>query len=165
MTKQELLQEFLHEGENTRKLLNAVTDDVLNWRPAEKNWTTAELSSHIAAMYAWYPEVINQTELVIDNYKYEREDYSRAANIVAKFEENFEKAREAVESYDEAKAAELWSLIKGDYVAIPPSPKAGIIRTLLCNHVYHHRGQLVTYLRSNGLSVPGLYGPTADGVR
>ncbi len=165
MLKQELMNEFLHEGENTRRLLNAVTDSVLNWRPAEKNWTTAELASHIAAMYDWYPAVLNQNELVLDAYQYEREDLTRAANIVAKFEENFAKAQKAIESFDESKAMENWSLIKGGQAAIPPTPRAAIIRTLLCNHIYHHRGQLVTYLRANGLSVPGLYGPTAEGTR
>ena len=29
-------------------------------------------------------------------------------------------------------------------------------------HSVHHRGQLSTYLRAMGGTVPGIYGPTAD---
>lgn len=159
------MNEFLHEGENTRKLLKAIPDSVLSWRPAEKNWTTAQLASHIAGIYDWYPAVILRDELVLDDYKYDRGDLSRAENIVAKFEENFANAQKALESFDESQAMDRWSMSRGGQVIIPPTPKIGIIRQVLCNHIYHHRGQLVTYLRVNGLQVPGLYGPTADGNR
>jgi uncharacterized damage-inducible protein DinB len=36
------------------------------------------------------------------------------------------------------------------------------IFTRRINHSTHHRGQLVVYLRLLGLSVPSVYGPTAD---
>jgi len=43
MLVQSLLGEFLHEAENTRKLLNAIPDSALDWKPSEKtgrphNW-------------------------------------------------------------------------------------------------------------------------------
>jgi uncharacterized damage-inducible protein DinB len=43
-----------------------------------------------------------------------------------------------------------------------PLAKIQVIRGFLYNHLYHHRGELVVYLRSTGNKVPGLYGPTAD---
>jgi hypothetical protein len=36
MIKQALLGEFLHEAENTRKLLQAIPDSALDWKPSEK---------------------------------------------------------------------------------------------------------------------------------
>ena len=41
-------------------------------------------------------------------------------------------------------------------------PKSALIRNLVMNHWYHHRGQLSVYLRL--LDTPGLsiYGPSAD---
>jgi uncharacterized damage-inducible protein DinB len=33
---------------------------------------------------------------------------------------------------------------------------------LALKHSVHHRGQLSTYLRAMGGTVPGIYGPTAD---
>ena len=41
-------------------------------------------------------------------------------------------------------------------------PKAGLVRGLLMNHGYHHRGQLSVYLRLLDIPVPSIYGPTAD---
>jgi uncharacterized damage-inducible protein DinB len=41
-------------------------------------------------------------------------------------------------------------------------PRAAAIRLLVCNHVYHHRGQLTTYFRCLDVPVPSVYGPSAD---
>src|SRR5690606_30927121 len=120
-------------------LLNAIPDSALSWRPEEKNWATAELASHIAGIYDWYPAVINQDAFILDDYRYDRGDLTRAANIVAKFEENFANAQKAIESFDESTAMDKWSMVKGGHTIIPPTPKAEIIRYVLCNHIYHHR--------------------------
>ena len=37
-----------------------------------------------------------------------------------------------------------------------------MIRTLMFNHWYHHRGQLSVYLRLLNVPVPSIYGPSAD---
>ncbi|MBX2888756.1 MAG: DinB family protein [Ferruginibacter sp.] len=162
MLKQGLISEFQHEVENTRKLLKAVPDAALNWKPTEKNWTTAELASHIAGIYNWFYPVIHQNELVLDNHKYDRGDISKMENILAKFEENVASAREALDDFDESKAMDKWRLVLKGNELIPPMPKVAVIRGVLCNHLYHHRGELVVYLRLTGNKVPGLYGPSAD---
>ena len=41
-------------------------------------------------------------------------------------------------------------------------PKAALLRALLMNHTYHHRGQLSSYLRACGSKVPAIYGASAD---
>jgi uncharacterized damage-inducible protein DinB len=41
-------------------------------------------------------------------------------------------------------------------------PRAGLLRSLLFNHWYHHRGQLTVYLRLLEIPLPSVYGPTAD---
>jgi acyl CoA:acetate/3-ketoacid CoA transferase alpha subunit len=40
--------------------------------------------------------------------------------------------------------------------------KEGPFKPDLFNHLYHHRGELVVYLRAAGAQVPGLYGPTYE---
>ncbi|MBS1486733.1 MAG: DinB family protein [Bacteroidetes bacterium] len=165
MLKEGLINEFLHETENTRKLLKAIPDAALNWKPAEKSWTTAQLASHIAGLYDWYDKVINLDDFALDAYHYDRGDLSKAANIVAKFEENAERAQRALENFDESTAKRPWQMTMRGHEAIAPTPKIVIIRSVLFNHVYHHRGELVVYLRATGHKVPGLYGPTAEGTR
>ena len=41
-------------------------------------------------------------------------------------------------------------------------PKAAVLRTVMMNHLIHHRGQLSVYLRLTGTPVPSIYGPSAD---
>jgi uncharacterized damage-inducible protein DinB len=98
----------------------------------------------------------------MDDYSYDKGDISKAENIVAKFEENVKKAQQVVENFDESTMMNPWKMTMGGQVAFPEMPKIQVIRAMLYNHLYHHRGELVVYLRSTGNKVPGLYGPTAD---
>jgi uncharacterized damage-inducible protein DinB len=41
-------------------------------------------------------------------------------------------------------------------------PKIAVVRSMVVNHVIHHRGQLSVYLRLNNVPVPSIYGPSAD---
>ena len=49
----------------------------------------------------------------------------------------------------------------GDKIVID-MPRIGVIRTMMLNHLYHHRGQLSVYLRLLDVPVPSIYGPSAD---
>lgn len=162
MIKQALLGEFLHEAESTRKLLKAIPDSALDWKPSEKNWTTAELASHIAEVYNWYEVTFNQDVFDMETYQYDKGDISKSGNIVAKFEENFKLAQKAIENSNEAAYMNEWKMQAGGKDIFPPTPKIQVIRGFLYNHLYHHRGELIVYLRATGNNVPGLYGPTAD---
>jgi hypothetical protein len=55
----------------------------------------------------------------------------------------------------------LWTLTKGGKVVLS-APRVGVIRSILMNHFYHHRGQLSVYLRMLDIPIPSIYGPSAD---
>jgi uncharacterized damage-inducible protein DinB len=160
-----LLAEFEHEAENTRKLLSAIPDSALDYKPSEKNWTTGQLASHIAEVYNWYQPTLHENVMDMAAYTYDKGDISKASNIVAKFEENLKNARQAMETVTDDKMFENWKMVMGseDNVIFPEMPRVQVTRSFLFNHLYHHRGELVVYLRATGNNVPGLYGPTADG--
>lgn len=163
MLVQSLLGEFLYEAEGTRKLLNAIPDSALNYKPAEANWTTGQLASHIAEVYNWYQQTLHQDVMDMAAYKYDKGDITKAANIVAKFEENFLLAKAALETAKDDTMFVEWKMVMGGSDPIfPPMPRIQVVRSFLFNHLYHHRGELIVYLRSTGNKVPGLYGPTAD---
>jgi uncharacterized damage-inducible protein DinB len=62
---------------------------------------------------------------------------------------------------DDARLAATWSLTRGGKVVMSV-PRIGFLRSVLLNHVYHHRGQLSVYLRMLDVPVPSIYGPSAD---
>jgi uncharacterized damage-inducible protein DinB len=163
MLVQSLSGEFLHEAENTRKLLKAIPDSALNFKPSEKSWTTAQLASHIAEVYNWYYPTLHQNVFDMATYTYDKGDISAAANIVAKFEENVKKAQTALETATDESMFENWKMVMGGTEPIfPEMPRIQVGRGFLMNHLYHHRGEMIVYLRSTGNKVPGLYGPTAE---
>ena len=165
MIVKSLLAEFEYEAENTRKLLTAIPDSALDYKPSEKNWTTGQLASHIAEVYNWYQPTLHDNVMDMAAYKYDKGDISKAANIVAKFEENLKAARQALETATDESMFENWKMVMGseDNVIFPEMPRVQVSRSFLFNHLYHHRGELIVYLRATGNKVPGLYGPTADG--
>mgnify|MGYP001795859046 CR=1 FL=1 len=152
----------MHEAENTRKLLKAIPDSALDWKPSEKNWTTGQLASHIAEVYNWFPATLQEDVFDMGKYSYDKGDISKASNIVDKFEENLTEAKRSLEiATDESMMVE-WKMVMGDKVIFDPMPRVQVVRGFLFNHLYHHRGELIVYLRATGNKVPGLYGPTAD---
>lgn len=166
MIVKSLLAEFEHEVENTRKLLSQIPDSALNYKPSEKNWTTGQLASHIAEVYNWYQPTLHQDVMDMAQYKYDKGDISKASNIVAKFEENVINARKALETATDESMFTAWKMVAGsDEPIFPVMPRIQVTRGFLFNHLYHHRGELVVYLRATGNKVPGLYGPTADDAR
>jgi len=162
MIKQALLGEFAHEAESTRKLINAIPDSALDYRPQPDLCSVGQLASHIAEVYNWFGATINQDIFDMGTYKYDKGDISNASNIVAKFEENFAKAKQVLENADETTFMNIWHMQMGGQDIMLPMPKIQVIRSFLFNHLYHHRGELVAHLRASGNKVPGMYGPTYE---
>ena len=71
------------------------------------------------------------------------------------------KAKKALLGMDDAALAATWRLKQGDRELLA-LPRMALLRSVMLNHSYHHRGQLTVYLRELGLLVPSIYGPSAD---
>lgn len=159
------LQEFEHEVDNTRRLLQSIPQKDLGYRPADISWTMGELAQHIATIYYWYVGTLTQDVYDITADRLERGDPNDIKATLALFESNVEKARAALTSLTEAQLADEWTMKVGDKTVLGPMPRGIVARSFLFNHIYHHRGEMIVYLRATGNKVPGLYGPTyEDGV-
>ncbi len=166
MLVKSLLGEFEHEVENTRKLLKAIPDSALDYKPSDNSWTTGQLASHIAEIYNWYDGTLHQNVFDMATYKYDKGDISKAENIIAKFEENVQVARTALETATDESMFQNWKMVMGGTEPIfPEMPRIQVVRGFLYNHLYHHRGEMIVYLRSTGNKVPGLYGPNYEESR
>ena len=160
--KEELMIEFIFEAENTRKLLNAIPDEALDYRPQPQLWSVGQLASHIAEVYNWYKPTFNQDVFDMGSHRYDKGDISRTANIIARLEENISDAKYVLENADEKTFNNTWHMQMSGNDIMPPMPKHQVIRSLLFNHLYHHRGELISHLRASGNKVPGLYGSTYE---
>ena len=154
--------EFEHEVRNTRKLLEAVPADKTGFKVTNFGWTLGELAQHIATIYHWYAGTLTRDVYDIGADNPQRPDPADIAATRELFERNVEEARAALHTIGEDDLFQNWSMISGERTIIPPSPRFQVARGFLFNHLYHHRGELVIYLRAAGAKPPGLYGPTYE---
>jgi uncharacterized damage-inducible protein DinB len=54
-----------------------------------------------------------------------------------------------------------FKVARGDQVLMA-MPRIAVVRVILLNHLYHHRGQVALCLRMLGQKVPATYGNSAD---
>lgn len=162
MILQYLIGEFEHEVTSTRKLLQAVPEKDLGFKPSEISWTMGQLAQHIATIYHWYEGTLTQDVYDMATDHLERGDPNDIKATLALFERNVEKARAALKSLTEQKLQDNWTMKMGEQVILGPMPRGIVSRGFLFNHIYHHRGELIVYLRATGNKVPGLYGPTYE---
>lgn len=162
MIVQALLQEFEYEVNNTRRLLKAVPEKDLDFKPSPISWTMGELAQHIATIYYWYVGSLTKDVYNLAEDSLERNDPSDLKATLQLFEQNVEKARAAMQSITEESLQANWTMKSGEQVVLGPQPRGSVVRGFLFNHIYHHRGEMVVYLRATGNKVPGLYGPTYE---
>ena len=162
MIVKSLIQEFEHEVISTRKLLEMVPEKDLAYRPSDISWNMGELAQHIATIYYWYVGTLTKDVYDIAADNLERREPSDIKATLELFERNVEKARTALKSLSEEKLLEKWTMKTGEEVVLGPMPRGAVARGFLFNHIYHHRGEMIVYLRATGNKVPGLYGPTFE---
>ena len=162
MILQYLIQEFEHEVASTRKLLQAVPEKDIRFKPSETSWTMGELAQHIATIYYWYVGTLKNKVYDIAADELVLADAHDFQSTLELFESNVDKAREALLSIVEDDLKDNWTMTMGKQVILGPMPRGIVARGFLFNHLYHHRGEMIVYLRSTGNKVPGMYGPTYE---
>jgi len=157
-----LTEEFEHEVDSTRKLLQMVPEKDLSYQPCQISWTMGELAQHIATIYYWYVGTLTEDVYDMAGDQLERGEPGDIKATLNLFERNVEKARTALKTLTEEKLTDDWTMKVGDQVVLGPIPRGNVARGFLFNHIYHHRGELIVYLRATGNKVPGMYGPTYE---
>ena len=87
-----------------------------------------------------------------------------AAELVPALDASLAQARQILAGFDDAVMTGTWRLMSGgrELMALP---RAAILRTIMLNHWYHHRGQLLVYLRLHDVPLPSCTGPRRTRVR
>jgi uncharacterized damage-inducible protein DinB len=155
-----ILMELEQESATTRRLLERVPAEKMDWRPHPKARTLGELVNHIAAVQRRIPVAI-QTPTYDLGARGADPVQTGTAELVAAFDENVAEARRLLDGMTDADLMSVWEGQVGGRTVFS-APKIGVLRGILLNHTYHHRGQLSTYLRELDVVLPSIYGPTAD---
>lgn len=162
--KESLLPELEQEAASTRKLLERVPEDKLGWKPAEKSMTLSQLANHLANLPTWAVHALTGDELDIappGEEPYVADELGSVSEIVDSFDANLAKMREAIETTSDERFVQPWTL-KNAGKQVFTMPRVAVLRSMILNHLIHHRGQLTVYLRLNDVPLPGIYGPSAD---
>ena len=155
-----LLTEMDREMKTTRRLIERVPDDKLDFKPHEKSNTLGWLADHVVSLVR-FPKVIADSDGV-DVMKFPRQpEVKTTPELLALLESNVAQAREAIATVPDERMHETWTLRMGDHV-IFSEPRFMVFRSFFMNHHIHHRAQLAVYLRLNDVPLPGMYGPSAD---
>lgn len=155
-----LLPEFDHEMATTRKVLERVPGDRFAWQPHAKSFSLGALAAHVAALPAWGEATLTRSAFEIaDNPR----PVSPASHpdLMATFDQHVAAARAALTGRTDAELLAPWALTRRG-TTIFSMPKAAVLRSFVLSHLIHHRGQLSVYLRLLDVSVPSIYGPSAD---
>ena len=159
-----ILPELEIEMAGTRKVLERVPDDKLDWKAHEKSNTIGWVANHLAEIIGWVEGTLTQDSWDIHpagGEQYESPKLDRTAAILELFDRNLAAARRQIAATPDNEFGKMWSLLSGGQPLIT-MPKLGVVRTWVLNHTIHHRGHLCVYLRLNDIPVPALYGPSGD---
>ena len=160
---QMLLPEFDQEMASTRKLLQLVPDDKLDYKPHEKSMTLGRLASHVAEMPNWILTTITTDSLDLAPGMTGYMASSRQ-EMLQRFDAQLAEARAALAGASDEDMGKMWTLSFGGN-PIFTMPRASVVRISGMNHLIHHRAQLGVYLRLNEIAIPGMYGPSADEMK
>jgi uncharacterized damage-inducible protein DinB len=154
-----ILMEMDMEEKTTKRVLERIPENKLTWKPHPKAYSLGQLAMHIAvAQGAIATAAIEDVHELGPTAPPEPKNRQE---IMDAFSASTAKAKQVVKSFDDAKMMSTWTLKKNGKVLMSV-PRVGFLRAIMLNHVYHHRGQLSTYIKMLDVPVPSIYGPSAD---
>jgi uncharacterized damage-inducible protein DinB len=156
-----MLREFREEAAVTRRVLEKVPPDKLSWRPHPKSMSLGQLAIHIATVPGALARITQQEALDVSQGSFEPPQPKNMAEIQATFEQSVRNAEACLDGMTEQAAQGSWRLLLRDQ-EIFTKPRVTVLRSIMLNHWYHHRGQLSVHLRLLDVPVPAIYGRSAD---
>ncbi len=156
---QTLLAELEQESHTTRRVLERVPQAHLSWKPHPKSLSLGQLALHVATVPGNVAELLVPDSMEAPDFIHAEAD--SAAQLVPALEASVARARRHLGGLSDAAMGSTWRVMQGER-ELMAMPRAAFARAIMLNHWYHHRGQLLVYLRLLDVPVPSVYGPTAD---
>lgn len=151
-----LTADFETEMATTLRIIEAVPTGHLDYRPDPKSKTALGLVRHITLEDEWLLSSIANGVFTPPPDDSDTCGIMSPSDAVARYKEKVPAALARVRAMT---GEQLTQVI--DLLGMMQAP-AVVFLAMAIKHSVHHRGQLSTYLRPMGGSVPGIYGPSAD---
>jgi uncharacterized damage-inducible protein DinB len=155
------LGDLEHEIATTRRVLERIPEEHLDWKPHARSMSLGGLTTHIATIPFYGISVLQGQDFDLAAPLPPNPLATTRDEVLRRFDETVATLRTLLDGADEASLREPWSLRAGERV-IFTQPRVGVMRGLVISHLVHHRAQLGVYLRLLDVPVPSMYGPTAD---
>ena len=156
-----MLQELEQESLTTRRVLERVPADKLSWRPHAKARTLGQLAQHVAGVPGRVADLVCSTSPAQAPDFADAPGPTSTADLIPELDRSVANAKKVLGGMSDANVMSTWRLMRGERELLA-APRAAVLRSIMLNHWYHHRGQLTVYLRELGVSIPSIYGPSAD---
>ena len=137
------------------KVLRAVPENQLKYKPHEKSTAAGALAWQLAEEQKQLVELLETGQVV-----FEMTPHPKHGDIVKAWDKATDELRKKLKSADEARWAGPGKFLMGGKVAWSDT-----VENIFWGYMFdmvHHRGQLSAYLRPMGGKVPSIYGPSAD---
>ncbi len=158
---QSMLGEFDHEMASTRTTLERIPVAKLDYKPDPKSMSMGQLAGHIVEMVGWGGMTLTTDSMDMNPGDHKPFIPTSQEQLLSEFDKNLKATRATLAGMSDEDMMKTWSLrIAGN--TLFSMPRVGVMRTMIMNHLIHHRAQLTVYYRLNGVPVPALYGPSAD---
>ncbi|MFN8573233.1 MAG: DinB family protein [Gemmatimonadaceae bacterium] len=154
-----LLMELEQEAQTTRRVLERIPEQQLRWKPHPRSFSLGQLGLHIAIVPGAIAQLAQQDMNTPPAFVQPEADSK--AQILAALDESLATAKRLVGGMSDETLLATWTMKNGERVAMQ-LPRVALLRAVMLNHWYHHRGQLCVYLRMLDVPVPAVYGVSAD---
>jgi len=156
-----MLDEFNVEASVTRRVLERIPEDKLGWRPHSRSMSLGQLAIHIASVPGNICAITRQDSFDVSQGGPGLPQPKDLSEINAALDQSIVNVRKTLEDATEETTHGSWRLVHGSQT-IMSQERYKVWRSIMLNHWYHHRGQLSVYFRLLDVTVPSIYGPSAD---
>lgn len=158
----EFIEELTAESAKTRRLFERIPEEKLSWRPHPKSSSLGSLALHVAQLSGAIAELVSHTE--VEPPDVPRPEAESVAQLLSTLETSVAAGIARLRTWSDEDMKTIWRMKRGG-TTILEIPRGQVIRAIMFNHAYHHRGQLTVYLRLLDVPLPAIFGPSADEMR
>lgn len=157
---QSFLAEFEEQASVTRRFLERLPEDKLQWRPHEKSMTAGQLAFHLATVPGAVVQLVQGESAPPPDFSV-RPQPANGGEALHALDESIKTVRALLPKMDDAAMNRIFRIVAGGQELVA-APRQIFIRNIMLSHWYQHRGQFSVYLRLLGIAVPASWGPSGD---